>query len=161
MKSTGKRFEENFKKSVPKNIFYYRLRDGASSWGGNEKVRFQIENICDSIMYDGDYLYTLELKSTKGKSFPFSNIREHQITDLLWCSSFINVISGLIIDFSDLDECYFIEINNLKNYINNTVRKSIPIDYCKNNCLKIDVEKKRINKRYNVENFIKKAIDFI
>ena len=150
MKSTGKRFEENFKKSVPKDIFYYRLRDGSSAWGGNEKVRFQIKNICDSIMYDGDYLYTLELKSTKGKSFSFSNIKEHQIPDLLWCGSFVNVISGFVIDFSDLDECFFIEINDFKQFYDTTNRKSLSLDFCRSNGTKIGVKKMKINKRYDI-----------
>lgn len=161
MKTSGKRFEENWKKSIPKNTFYYRLRDGSSSWGGNDKVRFQQENICDSIMFDGDYLYTLELKSTKGKSLPYTNIKDHQIIDLLWCSEFANVIAGFVIEFADLNECYFIEINDFKLYKDKNNRKSLPIDYCRKNGLKIGVEKLKINRKFDVKQFLNDIVKYI
>ena len=46
MKNEGKKFEEDFKKSVPKNLFYYRFIDGTSAWDGGN-ARFQAKNICD------------------------------------------------------------------------------------------------------------------
>ena len=41
--NSGKRFENNFKNSVPENVFYYRFRDGTSSWSKEENslTRFQ------------------------------------------------------------------------------------------------------------------------
>lgn len=159
--NSGKRFEQNWKNSIPKDIFYYRLRDGSSSWGGNENVRFQVENICDSIMFDGNYLYTLELKSTKGKSLPFNNIKKHQIEDLLWCSSYPNVIAGILIEFSELNECYFIEISQFKTFYDITNRKSLPLQFCRENGIKIGVEKKKINSRFDIYKFIKELVKYI
>ena len=152
--SSGKRFEHNWKNSIPKDVFYYRLRDGSSSWGGNENVRFQVQNICDSIMFDGDYLYTLELKSTKGKSLPFNNIKKHQIDDLLWCSSYQNVIAGFVIEFSELSECYFVEINQFNAFYDKTNRKSLPLKFCQEKGIKISAEKKKINSRFDIEKFL-------
>ena len=157
--TSGKRFEQNFKNSIPKNIFYYRLRDGSSSWGGNDKVRFQQENICDSIMFDGDYLYTLELKSTKGKSLPYNNIKKHQIDDLLWCSTFPNIVSGFMIEFSDLNECFFVEINDFKTFYDNNSRKSLPYSFCSEKGVKIDVERLKVNRKFNVEKFINEIVE--
>lgn len=157
--NTGKRFEQNFKKSIPQDIFYYRLRDGSSSWGGNDKVRFQQTNICDCLMYDGCYLYLLELKSTKGKSLSFNNIKKHQIRDLLKCSSYANIITGLVIEFSDLLECYFIEIGQFEEFYDQTNRKSIPIDYLRKNGIKIDLEKKKVNSHFNIQKFIEDTIE--
>lgn len=154
MKNLGKRFEENFKRSIPKGIFYYRLKDNSNTWSNGDKTRFTPTNICDSIMFDGFYLYMLELKSTKGKSLPYSNIREHQINDLLWCDTYENVISGLVIEFSDYNECYFIEISRFKVFKDSSDRKSLPIEFCKNNGIKIDVEKLKTNSRFNIERFI-------
>lgn len=159
--NSGKRFEQNFKNSIPKDMFYYRLRDGSSSWDKSAKTRFQQTNICDCLIYDGDNLYTLELKSTKGKSLPFTNIKEHQITDLLWCSNFLNVVSGFIIEFSSLNECYFIEISQFKSFYDTTERKSLPIDFCRKNGLKIDVTRLKINKRFNVEKFLIESVKYI
>lgn len=157
--NSGKRFEQNWKKSIPKDIFYYRFRDGSSSWGGNDKVRFQQTNICDCLMFDGDYLYLLELKSTKGKSLPFDNIKKHQIDDLLWVSKYANTICGLVIEFSELEECYFIEISHFKTFYDSTDRKSIPIDYLRGKGMKIGVEKKKINSKFNVGKFINDVIE--
>ena len=152
--NSGKRFEQCFRKSVPKNIFYYRLKDSSNTWSNGDKTRFTNTNICDSIMFDGFYLYMLELKSTKGKSLPYSNIREHQINDLLWCDTFNNIISGLVIEFSNYNECYFIEISQFKEFKESSNRKSLPIDFCKKKGIKIDVEKLKVNKKYNIEKFI-------
>ena len=156
--NSGKRFEQNWKNSIPKDIFYYRFRDGSSSWGGNDKVRFQQTNICDCLMFDGDYLYLLELKSTKGKSLPFNNIKKHQTDDLLWASEYANTICGLVVEFSELEGCYFIEINRFKTFCDSTARKSMPIDYLREKGIKIDVEKKKINSKFNVEKFINDII---
>lgn len=154
--NSGKRFENNFKNSVPKDIFYYRFRDGSSSWGGNEKVRFQQTNICDCMLFDGKVLYLLELKSTKQKSLPFNNIKKHQIEDLLKAKKYSQIICGLIIEFSGLNECYFVEIKQFKGFYDNADRKSLPIDYCRKNGIKIDLEMKKINKKLDIKSMIEK-----
>ena len=159
--NSGKRFEQNWKNSIPKDIFYYRFRDGSSSWGGNDKVRFQQTNICDCLMFDGDYLYLLELKSTKGKSLPFNNIKKHQIEDLLWANEYANTICGLVVEFSVLTECYFIEIGRFKAFYDSTNRKSIPIDYLRKNGIKIGTEKKKINSKFDVKKFINNVIESV
>ena len=158
MKSSGKIFEDNWKKSIPKDIFYYRFRDGSASWDKGTKTRFQQTNICDCIIFDGDYLYTLELKSTKAKSLPYSNIKEHQIEDLIWCSNFANVISGFVIEFSDLNECFFVEISLFNKFYEESNRRSIPIDFCRKNALKIDVTKLKVNRRFDINKFINDCI---
>lgn len=157
--NSGKRFEQNWKNSIPKDVFYYRFRDGSSSWGGNDKVRFQQTNICDCLMFDGDYLYLLELKSTKEKSLPFSNIKKHQIKDLLWASKYANTICGLVVEFSELSECYFIEISQFKTFYDTTNRKSLPLQFCKENGIKIGVEKKKVNSRFDIDRFIDDVIE--
>ena len=44
----GKKFEEDFKKSMDKyNIWNYRLRDSSGSWSNNKGSRFTPKNICD------------------------------------------------------------------------------------------------------------------
>ena len=53
--------------SVPEDVFFYRLRDGSSAWGGNEKVRFQQTNMCDVIMFDGNLFYNYRDLSRCGK----------------------------------------------------------------------------------------------
>ena len=43
----GKKFENNWKASMPNDIFYYRLKDQAQSFGGASKLRFSLKNPCD------------------------------------------------------------------------------------------------------------------
>ena len=159
MEKNGKKFENNFKKSVPENIFFYRFRDGSSSWGGNDKVRFQQTNICDCMMFDGYILYLLELKSTKGKSLPLKNIKQHQITDLLDKSKYLNVVCGFVIEFRELNECYFLEIKRFLEFLEQNDRKSIPIDFLRNKGIRIAVEKKKINNKFNIEKFVAQILE--
>ena len=156
--NSGKKFEQNFKKSTPDGVFYYRLRDGSSSWDKSSKTRFQQTNICDCILFDGNYLYTLELKSTKGKSLPYTNIKKHQINDLLWCDKYANVISGFVIEFDSLNECYFVEINDFKTFYDNNDRKSLPVDFCREKGIKISIKNMKTNRKFNVEKFLADAI---
>lgn len=152
--NTGKRFEQQFKKSIPKEVFYYRFKDSSSSWGANSTVRYTPNNICDCMLYDGYYLYFFELKNTKGKSLPLANIRENQIKELSRVSKYSNVISGLVIMFSEVEECYFIEINDYMTFINTNERKSIPIDYLKNHGIRIECSKKKVNYNYDIKKFL-------
>ena len=157
MKNNGKRFENNWKKSIPKDVFYYRLKDSSSSWDNGTRARFTPSNICDCFVFEGEKLLTLELKNTNAKSLPYANIRKHQIDDLLWSGSFYNVISGFVINYDSLDECYFIEINDFKRYFDENDRKSLPVDYCRSNALKIENKRIKTNKKYDIKQFLKEV----
>lgn len=150
----GKRFENNFKKSVPSDIFFYRFKDGSSAWGGNDKVRFQSSNICDCELFDGNRLYLLELKSTKGKSLPFTNIRENQIKELSRASTYKNIIAGIVIEFNELDRAFFIDIRNVIEFTKTSDRKSIPLDYLEIEGIEIEVTKKRTNCSFNIRKLL-------
>jgi recombination protein U len=152
--NNGKRLESNFKKSVPSNIFYYRFKDGSSAWGGNDKVRFQTSNICDCMLYNGLKLYLIELKSVKGKSLPFTNIRTNQIEELSKAHEFYNIHAGLVIEFSDLNRAFFIDVKTVEEFIAKGDRKSLPIDYVATNGIEIDVVTKKVNNVFNIEKMI-------
>ena len=157
--NSGKKFETNFKNSVPDNIFYYRFRDGTSSWnGGQENTRFQQRNICDCMMYDGQYLYLLELKSHKGASLPLSAIRENQVKDLMAANEHANVVAGLVVNFAEKESVYFMPIELAEKWYKNGVRKSIPISEFKEKCIEIQGRKLKTNYRYDIQEFIKEAI---
>ena len=92
---------------------------------------------------------------------PFSNIKKHQIKDLLWASKYANTICGLVVEFSELSECYFIEISRFKAFYDSTNRKSIPIDYLREKGIKIGVEKKKVNSKFDIKNFINNVIESV
>jgi len=156
--NSGKKFETNFKNSVPNNIFFYRFRDGTSSWAKQENTRFQAKNICDCMMYDGQFLYLLELKSHKGASLPLSVIRKNQIDDLMAASKHENVIAGLIVNFADKETVYFMPIDLAEQWFNNGIRKSIPISEFKEKCIEIQGTKLKTNYRYDIQGFMKSFV---
>ena len=49
MKNPGKKFEEDFKNSIPVDMYYWRIADSAMSWGEGENIRFTPKNPFDSI----------------------------------------------------------------------------------------------------------------
>ena len=157
--NVGKIFENNFKKSIPKEIFYLRLKDSASSFKQDScATRFTLQNPYDALLFDGLYLYTFELKSTNGTSFSFQKendksskmIKFHQIKGLLNASEYVNVCSGFVFDFRE-SETYFLRISNFVKFMNNTKKVSINeqdiIDY---GGIKISKTKKKVNYIYDI-----------
>jgi recombination protein U len=147
--NNGKRFEQNFKKSVPKNVFYYRFKDGTGAWDKGE-TRFQCSNICDCMLFDGKWLYLVELKNHKGKSLPFTAIRENQIKEMLSAIEYNCVAPILIVNFEEIEECYAIGIEQLNNFMASAERKSIPALWFVENGIQIPARKKKINTEYDL-----------
>lgn len=162
MKNLGKIFEQNWKKSIPlsNKIYYYRLKDSASSYyGGNNNLRFSQNNIADAFMfYVGDFVATLlilEFKSHKGKSLPLTCIRDNQLKEMIAVKEKIGVIPMLIVFFSDVERCFSLEIKYVEKFIIENERKSIPLDYFEKYGTEIEVNKLKTNYKYNVEKWLK------
>lgn len=151
--NNGKRFEDNFKKSVPKDVFYYRFKDGTASWDG-ANTRFQSFNICDCMIFSNKRLYLLELKSTMGKSLPLSRIRQSQLRELTETLVFEDVVAGLVINFSDTEDTFFLHIDKLVGFINRDERKSIPLTYLEEHGVRIENKKLKVNYKYKVGKFL-------
>lgn len=162
-KSVGKVFEQNWKNSIPDNVFYYRPPDAAQSFGKNTNLRFSAKSPCDCFMFNGEILYTLELKSVGAKSISFERekndkgvIHKHQIDNLKKFSTYKNVISGFLFDFRLSDCTYFCMIEEFVNMIDNLNKKSFNekdlFEWCKP--IKIEKKKLKVNYRYDVEKFL-------
>lgn len=153
--NSGKRFENNFRLSVPDDVFYYRFKDGTSSWDKGTITRFQHKNICDSMLFYKNKIYFIECKSTKGKSLPLSRIRDNQIKELSEANKYKGIIAGILIEFSDIREYFFIEISQLLNYtFDFPHKKSIPVQYLRDNAYSINHELKRVNVRLDIKDFV-------
>lgn len=162
MKNLGKKFEQNFRKSIPESryIYYYRLKDSASSYyGGNVNLRFSQNNIADAFLFhigeQYNRLLILEFKSHKGKSLPLDCIRENQYKEMLEASEKLAVIPLFIVFFSDIERCFALSIENFDKFVQKKERKSIPLEYFEKNGIEIEVIKKRTNYNYNIEEFLK------
>lgn len=162
-KNVGKIFEQNWKASVPDNIFYYRPPDSAQSFGSNQNLRFSAKSPCDCFIYNGDFLYALELKSVGTKSISFEReksdkgiIHKHQIDNLQKFSTYKNVISGFIFDFRISDKTYFCSIKDFIIMINNLGKKSFNENDLLEFCQPIEIKKKKlkVNHRYDVKTLL-------
>ena len=100
----GKKFEHNFKQSCENDgIFCLRLTDSDLSFNPNKDLRsrFTVKQPADLIVYYNGYLFTLELKNTKGKNFSFQRdpklpdgmIHYHQINSLVNMGLYDGIIS--------------------------------------------------------------------
>ena len=162
-KSIGKNFEDNWKKSIPDYIFYYRPPDAAQSFGSNNNLRFSAKSPCDCFIFNGDILYALELKSVGTKSISFERnkndkgvIHKHQIDNLVKFSKFKNIISGFLLDFRLSEKTYFIMIEDFIYMIENLNKKSFNesdlFEWC--NPIKIIKRKMKVNWKYDIQQFL-------
>lgn len=110
-KNVGKIFEEDFIKSVPQDMFKFRFRD--LPYHLTKGAKYEVNNNpADFIIFNGETLYILELKSTALSSYPFSNTRDNQVKGLLKYSELRNVVAGFVINLRKYNETYFIKIED-------------------------------------------------
>jgi recombination protein U len=151
-KNPGKKFEEDFVKSIPDYCDITRLKD-AGGWSNATNMRFTSKNPCDFIVYSSRGLfgkmYKLELKSTLGKSLPFTNIKSHQLKCL--CESEEKLVdSGFVVNFRDVNETYFAEASAVWVYMQVTDRKSIPLNWFRDMTTQIQQTIIRVRWRYDL-----------
>jgi recombination protein U len=158
MQNEGKKFEEDFKKSVPKEYWIYRFRDGTGNFGGtkNENVRFQASNICDFEVVTDKFVFLLELKSYKGASISFEAIRDNQIKQMSEIEH-SKIKAYFILNFREKEKTYAIEAKKLKEFIESSDRKSIPIQWCIDNGIQIKSAKKKARYSYDLTEFFKEV----
>jgi recombination protein U len=84
-------------------------------------------------IYKGKYI-DFEAKETKSSTnFTLRNIHPHQIEHLKSIEKH-GGIAFIIVRFTILNETYLMPINKLEIFLDNNIRKSIPIDYFRENC---------------------------
>ena len=173
MRSVGKNFEDNWAKSCPQNILIYRPPDAAQGFNikNMNNLRFSLHSPCDFLMFDGrkGMLWALELK-TFGKSCSFERSKDdngmihyHQIMSLKHFASYHNVCSGLLLDFRNSDNTYFLNINEWDTLTNTINKKSFnekDILSCTNAIL-IEKKRLRVNYRYNIDKFCNDTYEYM
>lgn len=135
-KNVGKIFETQWKNSAPTYALIYRLPDAATSFGSNTNIRFSRKNPFDYLMFDSRnrLLYALELKSVSGKSISFERSKEDhgvihywQIEGLAEWNQFDGVIGGFVIEFRDVEQTIFIDIESFKELTQIIPKKSFTL----------------------------------
>ncbi len=171
--NSGKKFEKQFKASIPSYCLVYRLKDTAQAYNNSKGTKFTWNNPCDFFIFDSisHILYCLELKTTKYKSISFEDVKlnekqnkmihKHQILSLLGFSKFENVTAGFILNFRDeksgVERTYFQNITDFSSMCQKINKVSFnEIDLIMNgNAIKISGIKKRVNYQWNLDEFLK------
>ena len=131
----GKRFERDFKASVPRDVYCLRIRDSASFVDFNNGVpetdlRFSTRSPYDFVLCRRGQMYAIEAKSHTGKSMSFAGsnpvIKPHQVEELMKARSG-GAVAGLVLEYRDLRETYFITIYQFWMWMNGTEKKSINV----------------------------------
>lgn len=152
MSYTGLKFEQDFQRSIPENVFFTKLKTSGFGYRG-------VNNICDYLIYNGDNLFFLELKKTEGASLPFSNIRDNQLEGLVDAAKVKNTICGVIVNFNRYEETYFVDIKDIINYMQKNIRKSFPYDWVKGRGVLIPQHLRRTRYDYDVNTILDKRVD--
>ena len=167
--NVGKRFEENWKKSVPDNVLYYRLKDSAQSFGRCNNLRFSSKNPCDCFLFSSPYLYALELKSVATSYISFERTKEekgvihyHQIKGLRDFVGYKNVIAGFLFNFrkKDTEITYYQHISDFDKMIDSIDKKSFnEKDLVKFNPYVVNNRKLKVNYRYDVADLLNRITE--
>jgi penicillin-binding protein-related factor A (putative recombinase) len=149
MANAGKVFEDDFRQSSEAfiEVDLNRLNDPV---GGQAGVR----NICDFIVFLQPYIYYFELKSRQGSTLNFKEITKVQWTGLAKKASKPGAIPGVLVNFSDYNESYFVHIDQLVELRDVQGAKSLHIKYARENGVLLSGERKRTRFAYSVKNFL-------
>lgn len=143
----GKRFEEDFRKSVPEDMFCLRIVD-AGGWSNATNTRFTGKNLCDYIIHTNGKLFLLELKSHKGWSIPQTLLTQ---LDELCKVEYPGVYPLFVLNYRDHDITYLVAPQQMKVCLQDS--KSIPLDFCMKHGTVLPQRKLRVRFRYDMETF--------
>lgn len=141
--SEGKKFEADFKKSIPEDVFFQRIKDDTMGFKG-------VVNICDYIMYTMPNMFLFELKSTKLASMPFTNLKKAQVEGLSEASVKDGIRAGFIFNFRTHGKTYFLDAECVASYLNLSSRKSFPLEMVEKRGIEVAGTLKRTRTTYDV-----------
>lgn len=165
-KGTGKLFEEEVQtSSKEQKVWFFRVRDVNPQ--AIKKGFKTPENPYDALLYKDGYLFPSELKSTKGKSLPFNNIKDHQIESLINSNTYDKrIIPGFIINFSELNRSFHLHIDKFVDYIKaaesdkkecnrySVNKKSLTLDYIEGVGVEITGVLKKVKHRWYINQLL-------
>lgn len=146
-KGIGKIFEEEIKASFPPDFYVERYKDDTAGFYG-------VSNPADFRLYKYPYTFLLELKTHKGKSIPIEKIRDNQLKGLVKAGNYLGIYAGFLINFRDLEETYYIPADTILFFILKGEKKSIPVEWCRENGVRIAQQKKRVRYTYDLSSWL-------
>lgn len=168
MNKDGKLFEEQWKRSIPEDVYYLRLKDNPSSFGKDSSfVRFTLNNPFDCLVFYNGFLFPLELKSTSSKSISIQTKKEekgkmikiNQIEGLSKSNKYKNIFSGFLFDFRESEKTFWMGINDFLRFQEENNKKSInEKDIIKYNAIDVEKEKKKTRYVFSVKKLIEDVV---
>lgn len=158
----GKKFEEDVQKSS-QSLFNFRVKDVDHT--SLKAGRAVPKNKYDYILYKQPFLFPMELKSTKDKSFSYDGtnpkIKEHQIEALEKDNQFDGVTAGFLFNFREPQNLvYFLHIDDFNVYRNSHPdKKSIPLKAVQDLGIEVRGVKKRTRYTYLIKEMLDKLIE--
>lgn len=160
--NTGKIFEQNFKKSVPDDFYYLRLKDPAVGWTGGAS-KYSPNNPFDCLIYTGTGLHCIELKTCAksitfwredfehdGKKHTFE-IKKHQIKGLYEAGIYHGIYPSIVINFRDANETWCIPISLFKDFTDGLSKKSINHEDAALLGYRVPTRHLKVNDRYDIK----------
>lgn len=171
----GKRFERDFKASVPPDVWCYRLRDSPVSYyggSGAEGIRFAQDNICDFVLYRAPTLYLLELKTVGTPSAALTSLfgksdsekrcykKQRHLQDMAKAEQDAAGLRALVVlCYRRTAHTYAVPARDVLEWVERAAdggRKSIPEQFCKNYGTPVAARRLRVNWRYDVAGMMEK-----
>lgn len=156
MRNPGKIFEDDFKRSVPKDMYYLRLHDSATGfYPESGQVRFSLKSPYDAILCKKGRMVCVELKSVGGTSASFgetknSVIKLRQIRELRKAEKEGSAVSYLVIHFRKYGETYAIRPKDFSSFLKGCKKKSVNRADCKGMGRLLPERSLRVHKRYDL-----------
>lgn len=154
MANPGKRFETDFKNSIPDDTYYLRLHDSSIGFDiENSTQRFALKSPFDCVLYRKGKMYALELKTTLLSSVSYLGsspmIKEHQIKELIKASEY-GITAGFILNFRKTEHTYFLPIAQFEFLRQTLDKKSFNEKDLQGLVIEIPQRKLRVNYRYDL-----------
>ncbi len=163
----GKQFEADFKASVPKDVWCYRLRDSPGTFygGAQEGVRFSSTNICDYIVYKEPQLLLVELKTVGTTSASLSAMfgkwdaskgqyhKQRHLADMAEAAQQPGIRGLVVINYRRVNRTYSVDAAELMEYIALAAdggRKSVPESWCAEHGRMVPQRRLRVHWRYDI-----------
>lgn len=167
--NTGKQFEQDWKNSIPKDAYCYRLRDSAATYyGGNDSLTFSVDNICDFIVYRSPLMHLMELKTIDTPSIPLQKIfgkydpekkqyhKIKHITDMIAAAQTEGITAHVIINYrGKVNRTFAVQAFDVLQFSVTESCKSIPWQWAAEHGTEITQRQLKVHWRYDVDGFLR------
>jgi recombination protein U len=165
MRNQGKLFEDDFKASVPENVYYLRLHDSATGFTDkaqekDETIRFSLKSPYDAVLCAGGRMICVELKSVSTTSISFvgnsPRIKLRQVEELKKAKHIGGARAYLIVNFRKYEETYAIDPDAFLGWTKDCGRKSLPIAAARELGIRLPERKLKTHRRYFLAPILRK-----